>query len=62
MASKAEHYHEAELLIADLLQSDPNLRTDTGGHLIALAQVHATLATVDAGVEYDAAHLERPGR
>lgn len=55
MASKAAHYRMAEQLIEDLLTRDPDLlSTRTTLPTIALAQVHATLATVGDEVEAEA--------
>lgn len=57
--SRAEHFRRAEALLS-MADSNPGAGrprlTEVDRERVALAQVHATLATVPPGVELEAAH------
>lgn len=48
--TREEHYDEAERLIAIVMDGDHPMPIADGAALMAVAQVHATLATVEEGV------------
>lgn len=45
MSTPAEHYRKAEKIVTEMLDGEMDFEADTIN--LALAQVHATLATVD---------------
>ena len=56
MSSRTYHYRAAEKILAEILGFEA---TDRIAACAALAQVHATLATVSTGVEEHASAIER---